>query len=100
MRRILSITENGREVFPLSTEIWELAQREMQLSPQQLKIVELILMRKTDRQIASALGLMVPTIRTYLQRIFQRLEVSDRLELVLHILALSHDLRDRKERRA
>lgn len=56
-------------------------------TPQQILIVENILRGKQDKDIAEALGLSVPTVRTYLKRIFDQLQVSDRLTRVLHVFA-------------
>jgi DNA-binding NarL/FixJ family response regulator len=76
--------------LPLSPEKWQQLMQMLQLPPQQIRIVELILRNYCDKQIAAALGLKVPTVRTYLHRIFERLSVGDRLELVLRLFALSH----------
>jgi DNA-binding NarL/FixJ family response regulator len=76
--------------IPLPHDKWERLKKTLQLPPQQLRIVELILRNHCDKQIAAALGLKVPTVRTYLHRIFERLGVGDRLELVLLLFSLSH----------
>jgi len=62
-----------------------------------VRIVELILRNRCDKQIAAAMGLKKPTVRTYMQRIFTRLDVSDRVELVLKLCALSHGVGHLKE---
>jgi DNA-binding NarL/FixJ family response regulator len=76
--------------LPLPIEKWNQLVATLKLPPQQIRIVELILRNYCDKQIAAALGLKVPTVRTYLHRIFERLRVSDRLELVLRLFELSH----------
>jgi DNA-binding CsgD family transcriptional regulator len=58
------------------------------LSPQQARIVRLILQNKPDKQIAVELNLNRYTIRTYLKRIFDRLGIDNRLGLVLHVFDL------------
>jgi DNA-binding NarL/FixJ family response regulator len=75
--------------LPLPVERWRRIAQAMELSPQQLRIVELILRNHCDKQIAAAMGLKVPTVRTYLTRIFQHLGVRDRGELVLRVFALA-----------
>lgn len=70
---------------PFHPTEWERLTEALGLSPQQAKIVELILRGAGDKQIAAALGLSKHTVRTYLNRIFSRLGVSDRLELVIHV---------------
>jgi DNA-binding NarL/FixJ family response regulator len=72
---------------------WRAIAKELALSPQQIRIVEAILRGKQDKQIAAELGLSIPTVRTYLTRIFDRVEVEDRLRLVLRIFAMAQDLK-------
>jgi DNA-binding CsgD family transcriptional regulator len=76
--------------FPLCPLVWQKVLRDLQLSPQQTRIVEMLLRRKKCKEIARSLGLAEPTLRTYLRRIFERIGVSDQTELVIHIMALSH----------
>ena len=61
--------------------------RPLSLPPRQAGIVALILQGKRDKQIAALLGLRRTTVRTYLSRVFVRLGVADRMELVLCIFA-------------
>jgi len=83
---------------PLSADQWKRIAKELALPPQQRRIVELILRNACDKQIAAALRIGRPTVRTYLSRIFARLGVSDRLELVLLVLRMSQETRPRKAR--
>jgi DNA-binding NarL/FixJ family response regulator len=78
--------------LPLPPRLWNEIARELEFSPQQKRIVELILRNACDKQIAAALGRGKPTIRTHLDRVFRRLEVEDRGELVLLIFRMSHGL--------
>lgn len=82
--------ENPR--LPLPPDKWREIAESLQLPPRQERIIELILCNFCDKQIAVAMGIKIPTVRTYLTRIFQRLDVADRMELVLHIVAMSHDI--------
>ena len=83
--------------LPLPPAKWQQLIRMLELPPQQVRIVELILRNRCDKQIAAAMGLKKPTVRTYVQRIFTRIGVSDRLELVLKLWALSHGIDHLKE---
>jgi DNA-binding NarL/FixJ family response regulator len=85
--------------FPLDVATWHEVVREMQLPRQQTKVIELILRRMSDRQIAATMGISVPTVRTYLGRVFIRIGVRDRMELVLRILTLTQELNNRNDRR-
>jgi len=71
----------------LDAEECDRAARALDLPPQQARIVSLILQGKRDKQIAAAMGLQRPTVRTHLARIFSRLGVADRMELVLRVFA-------------
>ena len=75
--------------LPLDAATWMTIAEALALSPQQIRIVEHILQGKQDKEIASDLGLAVPTVRTYLNRIFQRVDVNDRLTLVLRIFEMA-----------
>lgn len=84
-------TRQGRAnpPLPLPAEAWADIARVLELAPQQTRIVELILRGKRDKQIATELGLSVPTVRTYLKRVFERVGVQDRVELILRVFAVA-----------
>jgi len=75
--------------FPMDDVTWKSIAKQLALSPQQTRIVELILRGQQDKEIAAELELSIPTVRTYLSRIFDRTEVTDRLKLVLRIFAMA-----------
>ena len=78
--------------LPLLTDSeWKHVVHVLKFSPQQVRIVELILQGKKHKQIAMELVLSESTVQTYLGRIFHRLGVGDRTELILHIFAASRD---------
>ena len=76
------------DTLPLPAEKWDRIAERLYLSPQQKRIVELILLAKCDKQIAAAMEIGKPTVRDYLSRIFIRTGVSSRQELVLLILRM------------
>ena len=78
--------------LPLDDDHWLAIVRAMRLSPQQAKIVELVLRGLCDKQIAAAMGISEPTIRTYLQRISARTHTRGRMELAMRVLAVSHEV--------
>src|SRR5262245_47482935 len=61
------------------------------LSPQQAKVVALLLEGKQDKQIAAAMKLRVSTLRTYFSRIFERTGAADRVGLVLKVFECVYD---------
>jgi DNA-binding NarL/FixJ family response regulator len=84
--------------LPIAAEKWAVLAKTLRLAPRQEKIVELILRGLQDKQIAAVLGLKVPTVRTYLRRVYSRLRVDDRMGLVLRLFTVSHELPERKVR--
>ena len=67
---------------------WSAAVASLRLSARHARIIELLLQGKKDKQIARELGLKMPTLRTYLSRLFARFETGDRVALMLHVLAV------------
>jgi DNA-binding CsgD family transcriptional regulator len=72
----------------LSADAWHHIVAELHLSPQQARIVALILQGKQDKEIAAELRLNRYTIKTYLRRVFDRASLEDRMGLVLRIFEL------------
>jgi DNA-binding NarL/FixJ family response regulator len=83
----------------LSSAEWEALLRVLALSPQQSRVVKLLFDGKRDKQIAAAMNLSVWTVRSHLTKIFDRVEVSDRAELVLKIFRLIREHPDITHRR-
>lgn len=73
--------------LPLTDDEWLAAVRELELSPQQARIVSLILRGLKDKCIAAELRVSVATVRTHLGRIFARHKLDDRVALVLRVFA-------------
>jgi DNA-binding NarL/FixJ family response regulator len=78
--------------LPIETEHWLAIVRSMQLSPQQARIVELLLRGMCLKQIAEAMSIGQPTVRTYLDRVFDRTGTHGRMEMALHVLGISHQI--------
>ncbi len=87
--------ENKR--FPIDSATWKETIATLALSPQQARIVELIICGDGDKQIAPRLGLSVDTVRTYLKRINARLGVHGRVELVVKVFATAIEITKRNE---
>jgi len=78
--------------FPLPNERWHEIAIKLNFSPKQTRVVELILRNQCDKQIEAILNMPHSTLRTHLDRIFQKASVSDRQELILLLCALSHGI--------
>lgn len=76
---------------PLGQREWEAVVRELSLAPQQERIVRLIMRAQGDKQIARAIGIAFPTVRTYLRRVFVQAKVEDRVQLIHRVYAIAID---------
>lgn len=62
--------------------------RLISLSPREQQIARMVAAGRTNQAIASSLEISVWTVSTHLRRIFAKLVVSSRAEMVAHLLAL------------
>ena len=69
---------------------WAVILRGLALSPRQAEIVRCVFLGYGDQQIARELEISVPTVRTHFGRLFDRLGVRDRCELILYIVREYH----------
>lgn len=70
-----------------SEQEWCLLQQQLGLPRRQAQIVKQIMHGKSDKQIAGELGISLPTVRTHMSRVFRRFDLSDRVELILHVFS-------------
>ncbi|HEX4146606.1 MAG TPA: helix-turn-helix transcriptional regulator [Pirellulales bacterium] len=78
--------------LPLNAGHWEAIFKAMRLPPQHRRVVDLALRGYETKQIAILMGIGEATIKTYLQRIFDRTGTRGRMQLAMHVLALSHQV--------
>jgi len=64
--------------------------RERTLSGRELEAINLIARGKSNPEVASAMSVSVNTVNTVLKRIFEKLEVSDRVSAVMRAFALGY----------
>ena len=81
----------GRRSLRLRADDWHRVVTELDLSPQQARVVALLLEGKQDKQIAAAMKLRVSTLRTYFSRIFVRTGTGDRVGLILRVFQCVYD---------
>jgi len=74
---------NSWEIF--SKGEWEGLVDSLGLSPQQSSIVQHLCAGMSDKQIATEMGISLPTVRTHISRLFMKYGVQDRVHLILFI---------------
>jgi DNA-binding NarL/FixJ family response regulator len=68
-----------------SEQEWIQLMEHLCLPPRQAQIVKHLVHGMSDKQIARELGISLPTVRTHMSRVFRRFDLSDRVELILHV---------------
>ena len=71
---------------PLLETEWALVARRLHLSPRQVEIVHDVMLDEKEQTIADRLGISNHTVHTHLKRIYIRLGVASRVELVTRLL--------------
>jgi DNA-binding CsgD family transcriptional regulator len=69
----------------LSAEEWRAIVASLVLSPRQAEVVGLVMQSKTDKEIASTLGISKRTVRTHLEISKSRLHAIDRVGLACRV---------------
>lgn len=91
---------DGLPELPLDSWHWEAIYLSLGLSEQQTRIVDLMLRDQSVKQIARIMGITAPTVKTYLQRIGARTGTRGRMQLAMHILGVSHEVKGYEKRRS
>jgi DNA-binding CsgD family transcriptional regulator len=82
LRLMQELADNPPPLFEAESEMFAPAPS---LSPRELQIVQHILFDEKEQTIAARLGISVHTVHTHLKRIYAKLGVSSRVELILQI---------------
>lgn len=77
--------------LPFGERVWRGVLDTLAPAPQEARVLELVMRGLRDKQLAEAMGIGLPTVRTYLTRMYRRVGVADRVELILRVVAISHD---------
>lgn len=85
--------------LPLDEAHWQAIFEHLGFSRMQSGVTRLLLRSACRKQIADALGISQPTVRTYLARIYVRTGTSDPMQLAMHLLAVSHQVKPSRQRR-
>ena len=78
----------GKENGIFSTEEWSGLRSVLSLSTRQEQILRCLFQDMSDAQIARELNIALPTVRTHMGRMFEKLGVDDRLGLVLFVISI------------
>ena len=76
----------------LSQREWDHLAETFALPPRQQEIVQLLFTGMGDKQIATKMGIALPTVRTHMGRLFAKLSVRDRSEVLLTMFRESRRL--------
>jgi DNA-binding CsgD family transcriptional regulator len=68
-----------------SEQAWPEIARSLRLSPRELQIVRAFFDDRTESAMAADLGISPHTVHTYVERLYRKLAVVDRVELVLRV---------------
>jgi DNA-binding NarL/FixJ family response regulator len=86
----LARRSRGRRLLPPAA--WEELRVLLQLSPREVQIAQGVFDDQKEELIAFELGISPHTVNTYLQRMYRKMRISNRTQLVLHLLAAHIDL--------
>ena len=62
---------------------WDAVSKLLRLSPRELQIVQLVFRDFTDDAIAQSLQISVHTVHTYIGRIYRKLDIRSRTQLII-----------------
>ena len=68
-----------------SEQDWTRLKEELGLPPRQAEVLRCVLRGMGDKQVASATGISVNSVRTHIGRLFAKFGLNGRLELILHM---------------
>ena len=71
----------------LPQDIWPGLRASLRLSARELQVVQGIFEDHKEEAIANSLGISPHTVNTYLQRLYVKLRVSSRVQLIVRVMA-------------
>src|ERR1700719_1112905 len=81
----LAPDKSGVSLFPLCA--WPRLGMALRLSPREMQIVQGVFEDRKEESIAYELGISPHTVNTYFQRLYTKLRVSSRPQLILRVMA-------------
>ena len=80
---LAALPVSGRGVLVPSQ--WEQLGQRLRLSKRQLQVVQCLFDDWTEAQIAMALGISEHTVHTHIERLYRKLEVRSRCDLIVRV---------------
>ncbi len=77
----------------ITDDAWEALKIELVLSPREVQIAQAILQDQKELAIAQKLGISHHTVHTHLERLYRKLRVNSRIELVVRLVEFANTLR-------
>ena len=77
----------GVEACVIPSNAWNSLRTSLQLSQREVEIIQLVFADEKDGNIAGSLGISRHTVDTYLRRLYAKLRVSSRPQLILRVVA-------------
>lgn len=83
----IELRSRGGQVGQLlfTDEAWDGIAMSLALSPRELEVVRQVFDDRKESRIARELGISPHTVHTYLERIYQKLNVTSRVQLVVRV---------------
>ncbi len=72
----------------ISAQEWETLRRALGLSLLQVEIIKWLIRGKSHQEIAREMAIRPRTVRTVVSRLYREFGVSDRVQLILHVLTV------------
>ena len=70
----------------LNQQAWAAVSRHLRLSPRESQIAQLVFVDRKEAAIALALQMSPHTVRSHMERLYRKLGVASRVQLVVHIV--------------
>ena len=86
MRRDAPLSHSGGERDVLSTGEWQVVDSELGLTAREREIVELVLADVKESAMGAELGISPHTVHTHLERVYRKVGVRGRVQLVVRVL--------------
>lgn len=78
--------------LPLDAAHLRAIYKAMRVSPRQASVIDLTLRDLSDAEIANYMGISISTVAIHRERIFARTGARTKMQIAMHVLAVSHQI--------